>query len=128
MIPVVGIPMSPSFPAAQPPLNLTLMPNCRWLAHILAAPCNFFRTWFNSPASSPPMSGPRKGPHYWQNGAASALMRGLYRTILMNRELSWKSKHLLVNLCSNTHLWSQSLASDQKTEIAHTSGQNEFPP
>ena len=38
-------------------------------------------------------------------GAASAVVRSLYRSVLVKRELSQKAR-LSVDLCSNPHLWS----------------------
>ncbi|KAM9712507.1 uncharacterized protein ACNS7B_023039 [Menidia menidia] len=52
-------------------------------------------------------------------GAASAVMRALYRSVVMKRS---------VDLRSHPRLWSRALGSDRKNEIADTSGRNEFPP
>ena len=45
-------------------------------------------------------------------------------SVVMKGELSQKVKalFLLVDLCSNPHLWSRTVGSDQKNKIADTSG------
>jgi len=40
-------------------------------------------------------------------GALSAVMRALFRSVEVKRELSWKEKLSVYCLCSNPHLWSQ---------------------
>ncbi len=54
-------------------------------------------------------------------GAASAVMRVLYRTVVVKRELSWKAFDLSVNLCSNPHLELLvfSICQEQKTTVWH---------
>ena len=56
-------------------------------------------------------------------GAACAVVRTLYRSVVVKRELSLKARLcLLVDLRSNPHLWSQTVGSDRKNEIVDTSG------
>jgi len=53
-------------------------------------------------------------------GAASAVMRALYRSIVV--------KLLIYRSIYVTTLTSRALGSDRKNEIGDTSGRNEFPP
>uniref|UniRef100_A0A3Q2QU49 CCHC-type domain-containing protein n=1 Tax=Fundulus heteroclitus TaxID=8078 RepID=A0A3Q2QU49_FUNHE len=60
-------------------------------------------------------------------GVASAVKRALYRSVVVNRELSQKANlsDLPVDLCYYPHLWSRALGRDRENEIPDTSGQNE---
>ena len=61
-------------------------------------------------------------------GKASVVLRQLYQSLVLKRELLYKSKAFCfqISFCSYPHLWSSVLGNDQKSEIPSTGGQSVF--
>ncbi|KAK3552087.1 hypothetical protein QTP70_034035 [Hemibagrus guttatus] len=58
-------------------------------------------------------------------GAAAAVMRSVYRSVVVKKELSWKAK---LSIYQSIYTPTLTYGHDRKGKIPNTSGRNELPP